>query len=196
MPVPGPDCGSQHYCLFTTALGTCGVAWSERGLTRLLLPEADAGRTEMRLRSCATGPADPSPAVRDVIADIQRFMRGERIDFAAVAIDLGAASAFDLAVWTAARMIGWSETTTYGELARRCGAPAAAREVGRALGRNPLPIIVPCHRILAAGRKIGGFSAPGGTDTKERLLALEGVYLNETPLIPGLLPTAMRSRSA
>ncbi len=174
-----------HYCLFATALGTCGVAWSDKGLTRLNLPEADAGRTEMRLRSRATGPADPPLAVRQVIADVQCYMRGERIDFGAVAIDLGQASAFDTAVWAAARALGWGTTVTYGELARRCGAPAAAREVGRALGRNPLPIIVPCHRILAAGKRAGGFSAYGGAETKERLLALEGVYLNETPLLPG-----------
>jgi methylated-DNA-[protein]-cysteine S-methyltransferase len=86
-------------------------------------------------------------------------------------------------------LLDWGQTATYGELARQVGSPGAARAVGQAMGHNPVPIIIPCHRVLAAGRKIGGFSAYGGAVTKERLLALEGVHLGDgTPLLPGLLP--------
>jgi methylated-DNA-[protein]-cysteine S-methyltransferase len=80
----------------------------------------------------------------------------------------------------------WGETNTYCALALRAGFPDAARAIGQAMGRNPVPIIVPCHRVLASGGKVGGFSAFGGAETKTRLLALEGVQLEE-PLLPGLL---------
>jgi methylated-DNA-[protein]-cysteine S-methyltransferase len=178
---------SEQHCLFDTAIGPCGVAWSPRGLTRVQLPEADRDATLRRLRR---GPAQPAtdrlpPAVEQAIARIGNYLAGERVDFAGVALDLTGIGAFHRKVYDAARRIGWGETATYGELARQVGAPGAARAVGQALGRNPLPIIVPCHRILAAGGKVGGFSAFGGTATKQRLLALEGLA-NGLPLLPGL----------
>jgi len=177
-----------HYCLFDTAIGTCGIAWNERGLTRVQLPEADRTRTERRLRAVAAGPAaEPPPAIKQAITDIRRYLAGERVDFSSVAIDLMNADAFARDVYAAARLVGWGRTTSYGELAREIGAPAAARDVGQALSRNPVPIVVPCHRILAKGRAVGGFSAPGGTRTKLRLLALEGVRIgDDAPRLPGL----------
>ena len=130
----------MRYRLIETPIGAVGVAWTERGLARLQLPERDRSATERRL--CGR----------------------------------------------AARRVGWGETTTYGALARLAGFPDAARAVGQAMGRNPLPIIIPCHRVLAAGRRAGGFSSFGGADTKRRLLALEGVLLgDDAPLLPGLL---------
>jgi methylated-DNA-[protein]-cysteine S-methyltransferase len=178
-----------HYCLFDTAIGTCGIAWSERGLTRLQLPESDRGTTEKRLRAKAAGLSQASPAAIDqLIADVQRFMTGERVDFTAVAIDLMDVGPFERQVYAAARCIPWGQTVSYGELARRTGAPDAARAVGHALSRNPVPIIVPCHRVLAKGHRIGGFSAYGGAIAKERLLALEGVHVDAgTPLLPGFI---------
>jgi methylated-DNA-[protein]-cysteine S-methyltransferase len=178
----------QH-CLFDTAIGPCGVAWSERGLTGVQLPEADRAATERRLtaKSASAGAADPPPWVQAVIADIARYLGGERIDFAAVAVDLAGVDPFRRTLYETMRAIDWGSTTTYGELARKAGwrDPEAARDVGQAMGQNPLPLVIPCHRVVAAGKKIGGFSAYGGTVTKERLLALEGGG-GDAPRLPGL----------
>jgi methylated-DNA-[protein]-cysteine S-methyltransferase len=116
---------------------------------------------------------------------LERYFEGERIDFGGVALDLSGVGSFQRAIYDAARALAWGETATYGDLARQAGSPGAARAVGQAMGHNPVPIIIPCHRVLAAGRKIGGFSAHGGALTKQRLLAMEGVHLGGTPLLPG-----------
>jgi methylated-DNA-[protein]-cysteine S-methyltransferase len=173
----------QSYCLFDTVIGPFGIAWSAEGVTRLRLPERDRGTTEKRLRArtASLQPDDPPPAVAQVIADIQRYLAGERIDFSAVAIDLSDIDLFRRSIYEAARAVGWGQTATYGELARQVGHPDAARDVGQAMGRNPVAVIIPCHRIIAAGNKLGGFSAYQGTFAKERLLALEG---NATALLP------------
>jgi methylated-DNA-[protein]-cysteine S-methyltransferase len=177
-----------EYCLFDTAIGTCGVAWNEHGLTRLQLPERDPSATEQRLRANSARASDNAPAaIAQVVTHVQRYMKGESIDFAAVVIDLAEIEPFGRTVYEAARAVGWGQTLSYGALARQIGAPGAARAVGRALSRNPVPIIIPCHRILAKGHRVGGFSAYGGTLTKERLLALEGVGVDSgTPLLPGI----------
>ena len=178
-----------HYCVFDAAIGRCGVAWSERGVTRLQLPESDRGATERRLCTGAVRATEAAPAeIEQLIVNIQGYMTGRSIDFASVALDLTDFDQFEGKVYAAARAIPWGQTVSYGELARRIGSPGAARAVGRALGRNPVPIVVPCHRILAKGHRIGGFSAPGGTFTKQRLLALEGVRVDtRTPLLPGFV---------
>jgi methylated-DNA-[protein]-cysteine S-methyltransferase len=127
--------------------------------------------------------------VQSLIEDIQRYLAGERIDFSAVAVDLAGIDPFRRRLYEAMRTIGFGRTTTYGELARMIGLiePQAAQEVGQAMGRNPVPIVIPCHRVLAAGKKLGGFSAHGGSATKARLLALEGVHLDRgAPRLPGL----------
>jgi len=186
-----PIAAQEHHHLFGTRLGACGIAWSERGVTRVQLPERNPGATERRLRGRpADGGAGKPPApVRQAIAMLERYFAGERVDFANVALDLGGVGPFHRKVYDATRSLGWGETASYGDLARQAGSPGAARAVGQAMGHNPVPIIIPCHRVLAAGRKIGGFSAYGGAVTKERLLALEGVHLGDgTPLLPGLLP--------
>ncbi len=181
----------QHYCLFDTELGTCGIAWSAGGVTRLQLPEADRGATERRLRGRSPEPAAATPptAIAGVVARLQRYMSGENVDLATVELDLTGIAAFYRRIYAATRAVGWGQTATYGDLARQVATVGAARAVGQAMGRNPVPVIVPCHRILASGRGIGGFSAFGGTVTKERLLALEGVHLGSGQLtLPGLLP--------
>ena len=180
-----------HHALFETAIGTCGVAWSARGLVALALPERDAAATEKRLiaKSASAGKAAPPPEIAQAIAHIQHYCAGERIDFTTVPLDLSAIDPFRRRLYEAMRALGFGETTTYGELAKRTGASdwEAARDVGIAMGRNPLPIVVPCHRVLAAGGKLGGFSAYGGTTTKEKLLALEGVHVGAgAPRLPGL----------
>jgi methylated-DNA-[protein]-cysteine S-methyltransferase len=166
-----------------------GTVWSERGLLRLQLPEANVQTTEKRLRAYRKDAiaAEPSSSAAAAIAAILRYLGGERIEFSNIELDLAGADPFHAEVYHAARRIGWGEVSTYGEIARRAGSPGEAREVGRALARNPVAIIIPCHRILMKGNRIGGFSAYGGTLTKKRLLALEGVSLNED-FLPGLLP--------
>jgi methylated-DNA-[protein]-cysteine S-methyltransferase len=171
--------GVMHHCLFETDLGACGVAWSERGLTRFQLPEADKRATERRLtlRALDSRPKAPPAQIAEAIADVQRYMAGERVDFSAIALDLAGVAPFYVEIYAVARRVGWGETATYGELAHRAGAPGAARAVGQAMARNPIAVIIPCHRILASGNKVGGFSAFGGTVSKQRLLGLEGVRL-------------------
>jgi methylated-DNA-[protein]-cysteine S-methyltransferase len=180
----------RHH-LFETALGPCGVAWNARGLRAVQLPERTQALTERRLiaKAGSAGPAEPPPAIAAVVADIQRYLDGARVDFRAVPIDLETLEPFRRRLYEALRDIGFGATTTYGELAKRIGADPVegARDVGAAMGKNPVPIVVPCHRVLAAGGKLGGFSAPGGGATKAKLLALEGVHFDGgTPRLPGL----------
>lgn len=190
----------QHYCLFDTAIGPCGIAWNERGLTRLQLPQSDGDATENRLRAKSAGasPARPSPAAQRAIAEIQRYLTGTKVDFSPIAIDLDHTDPLHRRIYAMARSIAWGQTVTYGELAQQSGCPGEAREVGQAMARNPMPVIIPCHRVLAAGNKVGGFSAYGGTFTKERLLALEGVHVGvaaDAPPLPGILQPQRRTMS-
>jgi len=177
-----------RYRLFETPLGSCGIVWTEQGVSGLQLPEGDRGATERRLRKTASQSGSAPPDVEQVIADVHWYMSGRRTDFSAVALDLANAGAFEQKVYAVVRSIRWGETASYGEIAARAGSPQAARAVGQALARNPIPIIIPCHRVLAKGHRIGGFSAYGGRLTKEHLLALEGVRLEEAPpLLPGFV---------
>lgn len=183
--------GPMHYCLFDTAIGAVGVAWSADGITRLQLPEVNRSATQHRLRghSASTAESQPPPKIARATEAVQRYMAGERIDFSGIALDLTGVGPFHRSIYETLRRVGWGETTTYGALARQTGDPGASRAVGQAMGRNPIPVIIPCHRVLASGGKPGGFSAFGGTVTKQRLLELEGVYLDGgAPLLPGLLP--------
>jgi methylated-DNA-[protein]-cysteine S-methyltransferase len=170
--------------VFETALGFMGLAWSEKGVTHLLLAERSREAIERRLlRVCGSAPAGFAmpPWVEKLIAAIRAYAAGETVDFSAVPVDLTGIDDFRLAIYDATRKLGFGETTTYGELARRAGHSGLPRETGAALGTNPVPLIIPCHRILAAGGKIGGFSAPGGSAAKEKMLALEGVHVGPPP---------------
>jgi methylated-DNA-[protein]-cysteine S-methyltransferase len=183
--------GPMQYCLFDTAIGAAGVAWSADGITRLQLPEAGRAATERRLRgrSASTAESQPPPQIARAIDAVQKYMEGEHIDFSGIKLDLTGVGPFHRSIYEALCRVGWGETTTYGALALQVGDPGASRAVGQAMGRNPIPVIIPCHRVLASGGKPGGFSAYGGAVTKQRLLALEGVYLDGgAPLLPGLLP--------
>lgn len=181
----------MHYCLFDTAIGAVGVAWSANGITRLQLPEAGRAATERRLRgrSASTVESQPPSRIARAMGAVQKYMAGERIDFSGIALDLTGVGPFHRSIYEALCRVGWGETTTYGALALQVGDPGASRAVGQAMGRNPIPVIIPCHRVLASGGKPGGFSAFGGAVTKQRLLALEGIHLDGgAPLLPGLLP--------
>lgn len=163
-----------------TALGTLALAWRGGTLIRVVLPEADAtgARTRMTSRLDGQGrwaqPGEPLPPLVETISHrLRRYGDGERLDFGDVPVDFGAIEPFSVAVYAALRMIPHGEAVTYGELARIAGFAGDARSVGGAMGRNPVPLIVPCHRVIAANGRIGGFSAPGGAVTKARLLAHE-----------------------
>jgi methylated-DNA-[protein]-cysteine S-methyltransferase len=155
------------FAAFDTALGRCAVEWSERGLTKVWLPEAPNVRR---------GDEPPAP-VADTIDRLRALLAGGDVDLTGVELDLDGVPEFDQRVYAVARALPRGVTATYGELARRVGAPGAAQAVGQAMGNNRFPLVVPCHRVVAAGGGNGGFSAPGGVDTKLRLLALESVTL-------------------
>ena len=175
---------TQHH-LFDTAIGECGVAWHLRGLVGVQLPEKDRGQTELRLavKCRSTSAADVPPWVQALIGDIQRYLAGRPIDFSSVTVDLDGIDDFRRKLYAALREVSFGHTVTYGELAKQLGATGweGARDVGEAMGKNPMPIVIPCHRVLAAGNKPGGFSAYGGAATKQKLLALEGVSLGQSP---------------
>jgi methylated-DNA-[protein]-cysteine S-methyltransferase len=174
----------QHYMIFETARGFCAVAWNDAGVTRFRLPEASDAATERALlhRVPEATPGTPPPAVADAVAAARRYFAGEKIDFTDVPLDLGEQDERSAGIYAAARRLGWGETTTYGALAKQFGDNwEIARDVGQAMAKNPIPLIIPCHRVLAAGNKVGGFSAAGGAATKTMMLELEGVCLG-TPV--------------
>ena len=173
---------THRYCVFETAAGFCAIAWSDAGVTRFHLPMSTAEATErsLRRRLPDATPATPPTNVMTVVAAAKRYFAGEQVDFSDVSLDLDVQDEFFQKIYAAARRLAWGQTTTYGSLAKELGAgPEAARDVGQAMAKNPVPLIIPCHRVLAAGGKLGGFSAPGGSTTKQRMLELEGVRLEE-----------------
>jgi O-6-methylguanine DNA methyltransferase len=170
-----------EYTVFDAAIGTCAMAWRESNgsehpaVVWFQLPEATAELTESRIaeKSGAHKCENPPPAISGLVEQIRKHLSGELQDFRDVRVDLSAAAPFARKVLEATREIRPAETKTYGELARVVGRPDAARAVGRIMGSNPIPLIIPCHRVVAAGGKAGGFSAPGGRMTKAELLAIE-----------------------
>ena len=163
--------------MFETAGGFCGIAWNDTGIVRFQLPahSAEAIERNLRRRLPDAAPGTPPPGVAKVIEAARRYFAGEKVDFSDVRLDLDGQDEFFRRIYAALRRVGWGATTTYGALAKELGAgPEAARDVGQAMAKNPVPLIIPCHRVLAAGGKVGGFSAPGGATAKIRMLELEG----------------------
>ena len=170
----------MRFHVFETTAGFCAVAWSEAGITRFQLPVrgAEAAERLLRRRLPDAEPATPGAETAEAIDAVRRYFDGEPADLSGIRVDLGEQEPFFARVYAAVRRLDRGSTTTYGALARELGAgPEAARDVGQAMARNPVPLIVPCHRVLAAGGRLGGFSAPGGSVAKARMLALEGVTL-------------------
>ncbi len=163
-----------------------GLAWSEAGLVGLTFPEVSKASVAAHLRKTWPTariidlPAAPAK-VRSAAAKLGRYLAGETVSLDAIALDLSGAPGFHRRVYEAARAIPRGRTRSYGELASLLGTPGAARAIGQAMARNPIPIIVPCHRVLASGARIGGFSAPGGLESKQALLRMEG-YREPGPL--------------
>jgi methylated-DNA-[protein]-cysteine S-methyltransferase len=173
------------FTLFETAIGRCGIAWGERGIVGVQLPEGRALATRTRVieRFPDARETDPPLAIRRARDAIVALLRGEAKDLSTVTLDMQHVPAFHQQVYAVARSIPHGETLSYGEIAARLGTPGAARAVGQAMRRNPFAIVVPCHRVLAAGGKVGGFTADGGAATKLRMLAIEGVAASPAPLV-------------
>ena len=171
------------FALFETALGACAIAWSGSGIVGVQLPEASESRSRARIQRRFAGAreAAPPPEVQHAIDSIVALLAGRRVDLSGLALDIAAVPAFDRRVYAIAREIGPGATLTYGEVAARLGDARLARDVGQALARNPFAIVVPCHRVLAADGRLGGFSASGGPATKQRLLAIEGARVGAEP---------------
>jgi methylated-DNA-[protein]-cysteine S-methyltransferase len=189
------------FALFDTAIGRCAIAWSERGIVMVLLPERNDAALRLRLlrrhADAQENPplATPPKEVAQAIAGIIALVGGERRDLSDVVLDLTGVPEFNRRVYSVARTIKPGATLTYGAIAAQLGEPDA-RRIGEAMGRNPCPIVVPCHRVVAAGGRTGGFSAPGGAATKRRLLAIEGAGDDEPTLFDqcGGLEFAVRRR--
>jgi methylated-DNA-[protein]-cysteine S-methyltransferase len=166
----------HQFALFDTAIGSCGIVWTARGIAAVQLPEADAQKTRARMlrRFPAAREAKPTASVQRAIDGVVALLQGERRDLTDIVIDDGAIPDFNRRVYAIARKIPPGQTMTYGQIAEQLGDKLLARDVGQAMGENPTPIIMPCHRVLAAGGKTGGFSANGGVTTKLRLLTIEG----------------------
>jgi methylated-DNA-[protein]-cysteine S-methyltransferase len=173
---------SSGFALFDAPVGRCGIAWGAGGILAIELPAASEQATRRRLvRACPEArPAVPPPEVEQAIQAILALFSGAPADLSTIALDMCHVPEFERRVYELARTIPPGKTRTYGDLARELGDPALARDVGQALGHNPFPIVVPCHRVVAANGRSGGFSAPGGRTTKLRLLALEHTSPNGT----------------
>ena len=171
------------WAIFDTALGACAVAWGEAGIVGAQLPDRDAAalRARMKRRFPEGAEGAPNADATQAIARIQALLRGEPVDLSGTRIDWRGVPEFERRVFEAALSIPPGRTLTYGDIAQRIGEPGAARAVGHALGRNPYAPIVPCHRVLAAGGRSGGFSAPGGVSTKLKMLAIEGARVGDEP---------------
>ena len=173
------------FALFDTAIGRCGIAWSGRGVAGVQLPEAREAATRARVlqRFPGSREAPPPPEVRRALQGIVALLRGEPSELEAMALDMDGVPPFHRRVYEVARTIPPGATLSYGDIAARLSTPGSARAVGQALGRNPFAIVVPCHRVLAAGGKVGGFSANGGITTKLRLLSIEGAKTSSQPAL-------------
>jgi methylated-DNA-[protein]-cysteine S-methyltransferase len=187
---------SQGFTLFDTAVGRCGIAWGAYGILGVQLPERRDSATRARLMRRYPDAAEipPPPLVQGAIDDIVALLRGEKRDVSAISLDMEGVPPFHRLVYAVARTIPPGTTLSYGDIAARLGDRAAARDVGEAMGQNPFPLIVPCHRVLASGGKVGGFSAAGGVTTKLHLLSIEGAQIGDSPTLFEALPLSVRPK--
>ena len=174
---------AHSLAIFDTAIGRCGIVWGARGINGVQLPMGSEDKTRARIRQRYGDLAEvpPSAQVQGAIDGIVELLAGKPNDLSGVVLDLDGVPEFNRGVYDIARTIPPGKTLTYGDIAKRLGGVELSRDVGQALGRNPCPIVVPCHRVLAAGGKPGGFSANGGVVTKLKMLAIEGAVVNHTP---------------
>ncbi len=187
-----------NFTLFQTVIGCCSIVWSGRGIAGAQIAEKNehSARNRIARRYPGAHEAVPSRDVQSVIADIVALLNGETKDLSHITLDLDGVPDFNRRVYDVARTIRPGETLSYGEIAARLGDRSLARDVAQALSQNPFPVIVPCHRVLAAGGKMGGFSAPGGVRTKLRMLSIEGAQYGAPTLFDRLPWVASDRRSA
>lgn len=171
------------YAVFDTAIGTCAIVWSARGVCGFHLPQVGPARLRARVeqRHAGAREAEPPPDIRRAIEGVGALLQGQPVDLSGVPLDLTRVPDFNRRVYAVARSIPPGRTLSYGEVAERLGDAQLARSVGQALGANPIAVIVPCHRVLGAGGRAGGFSAPGGVETKRRLLEIEQARIGSEP---------------
>jgi methylated-DNA-[protein]-cysteine S-methyltransferase len=192
MPDAAQDVG---YALFDTAIGRCGIAWNARGVTRIVLPADDDAVIHRRLAPTGARPAPPPPPIAAAIEQIAHHVAGEPAELGGIPLDMTDVPPLYQEIYAELRRVPSGRTLSYGALALRLGRPNAARTVGQAMGKNPFPIVVPCHRVLAANHATGGFSAPLGLKTKQQLLAAEGFTLALQAELPFGAPAKRRVRS-
>lgn len=176
---------TPEFVFFDTAIGRSAVAWGQHGLLGVWLPEPDQAQARRKVLSqlpTATGSAPPA-AVRAGIEAMIRLLDGQPDELADIVLDETGVPDFNRKVYLITRAIPAGSTLCYGDIAVRLGQPGSARAVGRALGNNPWPIVVPCHRVLAADGTLHGFSAHGGIDTKRRMLQIEGALPADEPTL-------------
>ena len=173
-----------RFSIFDTAIDRCGLVWGDRGINAVQLPMGSEDKTRARIRQRRGGEIEetgPTAEVQRAIERIVDLLAGKPDDLLDIPLDLDGVPEFNRGVYDIARRIPPGKTLTYGDIAKKLGGVELSRDVGQALGRNPCPIVVPCHRVLAAGNKPGGFSARGGVETKLKMLAIEGAAVNHTP---------------
>jgi methylated-DNA-[protein]-cysteine S-methyltransferase len=174
-PAHEPDAG---FAVFDTAIGVCGLAWGPHGLLGVQLPQdvpdAEATRRRMRQRFPALAETAPPASAQHAIDAVRALLDGTHDDLRHIVLDMRGVSDFHRRVYEIARRIPPGQTRTYGEIAAELGDLGLSRAVGQAMGLNPFAPVVPCHRVLAAGNKPGGFSAGGGALTKLKMLDIEG----------------------
>jgi methylated-DNA-[protein]-cysteine S-methyltransferase len=186
--------GAASFTLFDTAIGRCGLAWRGGKVVGFALPGASDAATCEQLsgRHPGAAPAEPPPEIAAAAEGVRKLLGGEAADLSSVPVDLAGVPPFERRVYALLRTVGPGATITYGELAERAGSPGAARAVGTAMARNPIPVIIPCHRVLAGGGRSGGFSAPGGVTTKFRLLQIEQAGSARGTILFEELPLAVK----
>jgi methylated-DNA-[protein]-cysteine S-methyltransferase len=182
------------FVLFDTAIGSCGIAWGANGVVGVQLPERHdrAMRDRLRQRFPDASEAEPPPDIRRAVDSIGALLRGEARDLSFITLDMEGIPPFRQSIYAVLRGIPAGDTLSYGEIATRLGDGSTARDIGEAMGKNPFPIIVPCHRVVGTGGKVGGFSAAGGVTTKLRLLNIERAQLGGAPTLFGELPLSVR----
>ncbi len=178
----------SSYAIFDTAIGWAGIAWGDNGLIGAHLPDSDSAiaRASLLRRFSDVAEDEPPPEVASVIDQIRALLRGEKPMLLEARLDLSRVPEFNAKVYAITRQIPPGETMTYGAIALKVGDRHLAQQIGGVLGRNPWPIIVPCHRVTAAGGKLGGFTARGGVATKLKLLAIEGAPAAAQPDLFGI----------
>lgn len=187
---------AAEFALFPTPIGRCGIAWRGDIVIATRLPDTQPAATSRFFSNQRRAKEGlPPETIQRAIIAITALLEGDRADLSLVACDFGSVDPFAEKVYAATRTLAPGETSTYGAIAAEVGEKHQAREVGQALGRNPLPIIVPCHRVLGAGGRLTGFSAPGGVELKLKMLEIEGADVGSGPGLFGDLPLSVKSRS-